>query len=96
MSPFFPPRPRVSGLTGEDGPLYGDVDCSGDVNVVDAVLLARLVADDATLKDTDITADGKTNADVTHDGKPDKNDLTKLLDYLAGRIERRALALADE
>ena len=83
-------------LTGEDGPLYGDVDCNGDVNVVDAVLLARLVADDATLKDTDITADGKTNADVTHDGKPDKNDLTKLLDYLAGRIERRALALADE
>ncbi|MBR6108014.1 MAG: hypothetical protein IKQ39_08410, partial [Oscillospiraceae bacterium] len=81
-----------------DGPvtnaIWGDTDCSGDVNVVDAVLLARLVADDATLKEGEVTADGKANSDVTHDGKPDKDDLTKLLDFLAGRIEKEDLAKA--
>ncbi len=73
---------------------WGDVDCNGSVNVTDAVLLARAVADDATLKDGDVTADGKRNADVTHDGKPDKDDLTKLLNYLAGKIKKEALATA--
>ena len=81
-----------------DGPvsdaIWGDTDDNGDVNVVDAVLLARLVADDATLKEGEVTAKGKANADVTHDGKPDKDDLTKLLDFLAGRIEKDGLSKA--
>ena len=86
-------------VTPSDGPApvkdadWGNVDCSEGasykerVNVTDAVLLARAVANDASLKDGDITDDGKLNADVEYDGTVDKNDLTKLLQYLAKQIE---------
>jgi len=74
--------------------VWGDTDCSNTVNVLDAVLLARLVADDATLKEDEITKQGKLNADVTHDGATDSADLGKLLNYLAGKIQKADLAKA--
>ena len=87
----------ISGTSITPGPGkdadWGNVDCSEGasykerVNVTDAVLLARAVANDASLKDGDITDDGKLNADVEYDGTVDKNDLTKLLQYLAKQIE---------
>ena len=75
-----------------DKVMYGDVDCNGEVNIMDAVLLARIVGDDNTLKDTDVSEQGKLNADVTHDGATDANDLTKIMNYLAGKIKITALS----
>jgi len=71
---------------------WGDVDCNDSLDVRDAVLLARAVADDATLKENEITAQGKINADVTHDGVTAIDDLAKLLNYLCGKITRADLA----
>ncbi len=60
---------------------WGNVNCTGAVDVSDAVMLARFNAEDNTVK---ITAQGKINADVTHDGALDGNDLIKILKYIAG------------
>jgi len=82
----------TSDTPADDGDvLYGDVDCDGNVNVIDAVLLARAVAEDATLKDGDITGQGRKNADVAKDGMVDSSDLAKLLNYLAGKIKNSEL-----
>ena len=61
--------------------LRGDVDVSGSVNVADAVLLARFLAED---KEITVSAQGKRNAQLTEDENIDNDDLTKLLEYLAG------------
>lgn len=60
---------------------WGNVNCKGDVDVSDAVMLARFNAEDTGVT---ITAQGKTNADVTHDGTIDGNDLIKILKFIAG------------
>ena len=67
------------GLDGDF--LGGDVDCSGDVKIADAVLLARYVAEDAVT----VTTQGKLNADCFADGQGvlDSNDLSSLLKFLA-------------
>ena len=59
----------------------GDVDCSSDINVADAVLLARFLAED---KDISVSAQGKRNADCNEDGDTTSDDLTIILEYLAG------------
>ena len=58
----------------------GDVDVSGSVDILDAVLLARVAAEDTKCGVTD---EGKGNADVNSDGSVKTDDLTKLLKYLA-------------
>ena len=62
----------------------GDVNADGSVTVADAVLLARVAAEDATAT---ISEEGKTNAEL--DGKEglSSEDLTMLLKYLAGIID---------
>ena len=61
----------------------GDVDCSGNVDVSDAVLLARyLVADSGAA----VSAQGVVNADCDRSGQPDSNDLTMLLQFIAKQI----------
>ena len=57
----------------------GDVDCTGSVDVADAVLLARYNAEDATAI---VTAQGKQNADVTKDGFITGEDVTLILRYI--------------
>ena len=69
----------VTTTVGDGKP--GDVDCNGDVNVADAVMLARFNAED---KEITVTSLGKLNADVTADGNTDTDDLTAILEYLAG------------
>ncbi len=64
-------------------PMLGDVDDNGKVDILDGVLLARLVGDDSTLKREDITDRGKLNADVTQDGRVQINDLDKLMRVFA-------------
>ena len=60
--------------------LRGDVNCSGMVDVSDAVLLARFVAEDSKAV---ITANGKRNADI--DGTPGltSEDVVKILRIIA-------------
>ena len=64
--------------------MRGDVDVNGDVNVADAVLLARFCAED---NEVTVSAQGKINAEVTDDTNINTDDLTKLMEYLAGIIE---------
>ena len=65
--------------TAEKG-LPGDVDVNGDVNVADAVKLARYNAED---KEITVTAQGIANADLNGDTKLTAEDLTILLNMLA-------------
>lgn len=66
--------------TPEGSFLYGDTDCSGEVDVTDVVLLCRYLAED---EEAVITAQGKTNADC--DGNPglSNDDGTRILLYIA-------------
>lgn len=61
----------------------GDVDCNGLVQIADAVLLARYIAED----DVTVTAQGKANAELSGDTKLSSDDLSILLQYLAGGIK---------
>ena len=58
----------------------GDIDENGEVNVLDSVLLARLVVDDTELELSDA---GKANADLNGDGVVTHDDLTLSLKTLA-------------
>lgn len=60
--------------------LRGDVNCSGAVDVSDAVLLARFVAEDT---EAVITAAGKQNADCDGDGAMTSNDTIRILRIIA-------------
>ena len=61
--------------------LLGDVDVNGDVNVADAVLLARFLAED---NEVSVSAQGKLNANVNGDADITSDDLSAILEYLAG------------
>ncbi len=61
----------------------GDTDCSGVVDVSDAVLLARTVTEDRTAAVSD---QGRLNADCNRNGKPDSEDITMILRHIA-RLE---------
>lgn len=60
--------------------LKGDVDENGTVQIADAILLARYIAEDTVT----VTAQGKTNAELTGDTALTADDCTKLLQFLAG------------
>ncbi len=71
--------PQQGGAT-----LLGDADCSGDVDVSDCVLLARVLAEDG---EAVITAQGKLNADVNRSGAPDMDDTALILQKIAHIID---------
>lgn len=58
----------------------GNVNCKESVDVSDAVLLARFVAEDSS---ADISAQGKKNADVNGDGTIDEKDVIGILRMIA-------------
>ena len=60
--------------------LKGDVDCSGDVKIADAVLLARYIAEDPVT----VTAQGLRNAELDGNGSLTAEDLGILLQAIAG------------
>ena len=75
-------EPAVTTEAPQPGELkLGDVDVNGDVNVADAVLLARFLAED---KDVEVSAQGKLNADCNQDNNTTADDNTMILEYLAG------------
>lgn len=59
---------------------WGNVNCKDGVDVADAVLLARYVAEDS---EANVSAQGKKNADVTHDGGITGEDTIRILKYIA-------------
>jgi hypothetical protein len=63
---------------------WGNVNCKGTVDVSDAVLLARFVAEDS---EATVSAQGKKNADVTHDGDLTGDDTIKILKYIAKLVD---------
>jgi len=60
--------------------LKGDVDCSGEVDVADAVLLSRFLAEDSTAT---ISETGLANADVNGTGKQEQADVVTILKAIA-------------
>ena len=68
---------------------YGDVDCNGDINVADAVMLARYIAEDKEVK---VSAQGISNAKMNNGKTVTSEDTTKLLMYLANLIPEEDLA----
>jgi len=68
--------------TGEtDEVLYGDVDVNGEVELSDAVILAKAVGQSLG---TDLSVQGRSNADVYYDGNLDGSDIRILLSLIAG------------
>ncbi len=63
--------------------LAGDVDCSGVVNIADAVMLARFLAEDHEIT---VTAEGKRNAELDGVSGLTSGDSTVLLQMLAGLV----------
>ena len=80
------PATTSSGSASQGGgtAFYGDVNCNSRVDIGDAVLLARVVAEDKTAV---ITDQGFTNAEVTGDGELTTDDITTILKYLAGLVK---------
>ena len=83
--------------TGSTEVDWGDANCSGEsdvskrVTVADAILVARVKAEDTKAKITDA---GKANADVNGNDGIDDEDLTILLQYLAGIVKYGATKTA--
>ena len=81
------PGTTTTTAKGDDGDTdWGNVNCStgstpeARVDVSDAVLLARLIAEDADAKVTD---QGMKNADVNASGAPDSEDIVMILKFIA-------------
>ena len=65
---------------GESSFLYGDADCSGKVDVSDAVLVAKFVNQDQT---ANITDQGLKNADCDGENGVSGGDVTRILLLIA-------------
>lgn len=63
---------------------WGNVNCKGQVDVADAVLLARFVAEDS---EANVSAQGKINADVDHNGSLTGDDTIKILKFIAKLVD---------
>lgn len=70
---------------------WGNADEKDDVDVSDAVLVARYGVED---KEAILTEQGLINADVTHDGKVNGDDAIKIVRYVAQLITKADLAKA--
>ena len=81
-SEWLCPESATSPLVGQNAiAVAGDLNIDGKVTVADAVMLARVIAEDATVTVTDA---GLLNADLNASGAPDQEDLTLILKQLAG------------
>ena len=66
--------------TTADKLYLGDVNCDDKVDISDAVLLARLIAEDTG---ANVTAQGLRNADCDFDGQPSSSDTILILKHIA-------------
>ncbi|MBR3446415.1 MAG: glycoside hydrolase [Oscillospiraceae bacterium] len=86
-APVTTEKPAVTTVSGSTGTvtLLGDADCSGVVDVSDAVLIARFAAED---KNAVITDQGLRNADCDSTPGVDGSDLTRVLRYIAKQLTK--------
>ena len=88
-APEGAPEPEGVKPSNVDGTVsYGDVNVDKHVDVSDAVLLSRMLAEDKTAK---ITSQGKLNADCKKDGDLSSDDVLRILQYIAKQIEYSVL-----
>lgn len=73
-TPITTVNPQVENI------LYGDANCDNNVDVADAVLVARFVAED---NEADISEQGKQNADMNRDGNLTGDDVIAILRKIA-------------
>ena len=67
---------------------YGDVNVDKRVDVSDAVLLSRMLAEDKTAT---VTSQGKLNADCKKDGELTSDDVLRILKYIVKQIDYSVL-----
>ena len=60
--------------------VFGDVNCNGEVDVTDSVLLSRFIAEDKTVV---LSEQGKINADMNGDGRLTMEDNALILNLIA-------------
>jgi hypothetical protein len=73
--------PKTTTLPIITSVVSGDINCDGKTTVSDAILLARILAEDTTVS---VTEEGMRNADMNGSGTPDSDDLTLILKQIAG------------
>ncbi len=73
---FYYPIEVVSSGTSETKPVYGDVTCDGNVDILDVILLNKALLAGETISDQ-----GTINADVDLSGTPDSADSLTILKY---------------
>jgi endoglucanase len=83
LSSFLDDEAPLVGETTETDVLYGDVNCDGTVSILDVIALNRNL-----LGNSDITAQGKINADVDLDGTPTSADALNIMRYVVHLIEK--------
>lgn len=71
---------KTTSTTAKATKVRGDVNCDQSVDVADAVLLARMLAEDT---EAVVTANGKVNADCDDDGKLTSDDTIRILRHIA-------------
>ena len=82
----------ISGKAASDKPEGynpGDINGDGAIDVSDAVLLARFIAEDVTAPMTRL---GVLNADVDGSGNPDGDDVILILKFICKKIKEFPVA----
>ena len=64
--------------------MKGDLDCNKLVELADAVMLAKAIGG----VDVNLSVEGRQNAEIDATEGIGSGDLTKLLQYLAGLLEK--------
>lgn len=67
----------------ESAAIYGDVDTDGKITIADVVLLQKYCVETAALTEEQVK-----NADATADGRIDTSDVSAILSYLVGKIDK--------
>ncbi|MBR1554797.1 MAG: endo-1,4-beta-xylanase, partial [Oscillospiraceae bacterium] len=69
-------------LTGEESTLLGDVDLSGEINILDVITVNK-----AILGKEILSKQQETNADVNQNGVPDSSDALLIMKYIVGLVK---------
>ncbi len=81
-----PTDPPTTGGADEPSRMYGDVNCDGEVNILDVIKLNMNLLGGGKLED-----EGIANADVDLDGKPTAADSLTILKYIISLVEKLPL-----
>ena len=71
-----------------DKTVWGDADCSGEVNILDVITLNK-----AILGKEELSEQGIKNADLDQSGKPDSTDALNIMKYIVGLYKASDLPL---